>query len=87
LPEGARRYPVKAKEDLVRRYVVEYNDRLRQLAARMPDRVLLLRTEELDTPATRRRISEFVGLPVGTAKVHLNMGTDADCPSADRFYF
>lgn len=87
LPEGARRSPAKAKEDLVRRYVVEYNDRLRQIAARMPDRVLLLRTEELDIPSTRRRISEFVGLPVGTSKVHLNRGTDADRPSADGFYF
>jgi hypothetical protein len=87
LPEGARRNPQQVLEQLVRRYVVEYNERLHALAARLPDRVLLLQTEELDRKATRRRIADFVGLPVGSTHVRLNVGTQSDVPSTDDLYF
>lgn len=87
LPDDAERRPRQAKELLLRRYVVEYNERLRQLAARMPDRVLLLRTEDLDLRRTRRALSEFLGVPVGLAPIHLNVGVDDDPASPDHRYF
>jgi hypothetical protein len=87
MPDGARRNPRQAKEQLIRRYVVEYNERLHALAARLSDRMLLLRTEELDLAATRRRISEFVGLPVGLSEMRLNVRRQTDSPSADDHYF
>jgi hypothetical protein len=87
MPLAAKRDPRGAKADLVRRYVSDYNRRLDALAAALPDRVLLLRTEELDLPETRERIAEFIGLPVGTAPVRLNIGIDSDTPSADDLYF
>ena len=87
LPAGARRDPRRAKEELAYRYVTEYNERLETLAARMPERVLLLRTEDLDLPATRRRISEFLDMTVGLSALRLNVDTDSDAPSADELYF
>jgi hypothetical protein len=86
LPEDAQHRRRQVKEMLVRRYVVEYNERLRQLAARMPERVLLIRTEELDLPQTRLALSEFLGLPIGLASVRLNVGFDGG-PSPDSMYF
>lgn len=81
LPPHARRSPASAKEGLIRRYVTEYNDRLKQLAAEMPQRILLLRTEELNLPKTRERISHFLGASVGGEAVHLNVNTIADAPT------
>ncbi len=66
---------------------MEYNARLQALAERLPDRILLLRTEELDLPATRQKISEFVRLPVGLSKVRLNVCTQMATPSEDDLYF
>ena len=78
LPRDARRNRRRAKESLVRRYVSEYNDALAALAARHPDRMLLLRTETLDLTMTRHEIEQFVGLPIGLEKVHLNRGIDLE---------
>jgi hypothetical protein len=87
LPEAARQDPTAAKETLVRRYILEYNERLMSLAARMPDRVLLLATEELDFPSTRARISDFLQMSVGSDQIRRNVGRDWDAASADYLYF
>jgi hypothetical protein len=86
-PSGARQDPRRAKEELAYRYVTEYNERLATLAARMPERVLLLRTEELDLPSTRRRMSEFLDLPVDLSARRLNVDTDREPASPDELYF
>lgn len=78
--------PAKAKSALIRRYVTEYNERLQTWAARAPGRVLLLRTEELGSPETRRRIADFIGLPPGAREIRLNVGTVADSQST-AFWF
>jgi hypothetical protein len=87
VPGDAKRNPAMAKEQLVRRYVREYNERLHALAARLPDRVLLLRTEELDLPKTREELSRFIGLPVSLEPRRLNIGVDSDSSSVDDIYF
>ena len=86
MPEDAARNPEVAKEQLIRRYVSEYNDRLRGLAAHSPERILLLRTEELDDAATRQRISKFLGLPVGAEPLRLNTKSVTDAQSTE-FWF
>ena len=87
LPPDARLNPMRSKEQLVRRFIEEYNQQLHSLAARLPERVLLLSTAELDWPSTRRRISEFLQLPVATAQIHRNVGRDWDTGSVDGLYF
>lgn len=88
LPPEAKRDLGGAREALIRRYVAEYNARLQALAALNPRRLLLLRTEDLDLPATRDAISEFLGLPVTRQGIRLNNhGTIDDTPSADDLYF
>lgn len=87
LPGEARRSPALAKEILVRRYIAEYNQRLKMLQARLPDRVLLLATEDLDLPSTREKISEFVQLKVSTTQIRQNVGRDSDAGSVDGLYF
>lgn len=82
LPEDFRRDPDAAKRQGLTRYVTEYNERMRALAAREPGRVLLLRTEELDDPATRRRMGDFLGVEVGAAPVRLNIQTTSDSHAA-----
>jgi hypothetical protein len=62
-----------AKLDLIRRYVGEYNDRLVAVVERLPDRILLLRTEELNRPATQKRIFEFAGVQGRIVKLNLNV--------------
>jgi len=78
---------MRAKEQLVRRYIEEYNQRLHSLAQRLPERILLLSTAELDSPSTRRRISEFLQLPVATVQIRHNVGRDWDTGSVDGLYF
>jgi hypothetical protein len=74
LPENARKDPVAARESLIRRYATDYNNRLKSLAERMPERMLLLRTEELSEPSTLREISKFLGLRVAEVPIHRNLG-------------
>jgi hypothetical protein len=73
LPGNARKDPDAARERLIRRYITDYNDRLQALAQRMPQRMLLLRTEELSEPSTLREISQFLGLRVAETPVHRNL--------------
>jgi hypothetical protein len=87
VPQQATQNPTRAKEMLVRRYIDEYNQRLRTLAKRLPDRVLLLSTDQLDLPSARVRISEFLQLQVATCPIRYNVGRDWDLASADGLYF
>lgn len=75
IPVGARRNRDEVKLAHITRYVVEYNSKLKLYAERFPQRLLVVRTEELDTPSTRRRISEFLGTPVTTSSLRLNVGS------------
>jgi len=74
LPANARQDPDAARESQMRRYVTDYNNRLEVLAERMPERMLLLRTEELSEPSTLRQISQFLGLCVAEVPIHRNLG-------------
>jgi len=88
MPEDARRNRDQVKFALIKRYVSEYNARLHQMAAQMPKRVLLLRTEELDDAATRQKISEFVDRPIANSAVRLNVGTIAhSAEGGEAFWF
>jgi hypothetical protein len=74
LPENVSSNPEAARENLIRRYVKDYNNRLKTLAERMPERLLLLRTEELSDSSTLRKISQFIGCRVAEIPVHRNIG-------------
>jgi hypothetical protein len=78
LPKDAKRNSDGAKRDLVHRYVVEYNEELAAIAADRPDRLLVLRTEELDAPGSRQKISDHIGCPIGMAALRLNTGSIDD---------
>jgi hypothetical protein len=78
LPENARKDPDAARESLIRRYVTDYNNRLKALAERMPERMLLLRTEELSEPSMLRKISQFLGLRIAEVPIHRNLGRKED---------
>lgn len=67
-----------AKVAMIERYVNEYNQTLRSLAQAFPDRVLLIRTEDLNDPDTMTRISALVGLPLSMPAAALNAGTIHD---------
>jgi hypothetical protein len=73
----------RAKLELIRRYVSEYNDRLAAVTRRLPDRVLLLRTEELNRPATQQRIFEFAGVQGRITKLKLNVRDVSEGRHAD----
>lgn len=56
--------PDATKAALIERYVNDYNHTLRSLTQTVPERFLLIRTEELSTPQTIDRLSDFLGLKV-----------------------
>jgi hypothetical protein len=70
--------PDAAKLAMIERYVTEYNDALAQAAARHADRVLIVRTEELNAPATAERLAAFLGFQLLIPSVPRNVGTTAD---------
>jgi hypothetical protein len=67
-----------AKAAMIERYVTEYNDALSSLATASAGRVLLVRTEELNDPATTARISGVLGAPLTMPDASLNVGNTAD---------
>jgi hypothetical protein len=77
-PASCESDPDGAKLAMVTRYVTEYNQVLKQAAAAHPDRVLLVRTEDLSNGETYARISDFVGFNVPGPAAALNVGTTAD---------
>jgi hypothetical protein len=86
LPENARKDPVAARESLVGRYVTDYNNRLKALAERMPERMLLLRTEELREPSTLREISQFLSLRIAEVPIHRNLGRKESNPESGLWF-
>jgi hypothetical protein len=78
LDRGAIADPDGARLAAIRRYVREYNARMRALADECPDRLLLVRTEDLNDPVVQQRIGSFAGVSIMTGNYHLNAGTMAD---------
>jgi hypothetical protein len=77
LPDGAKTRPDFAKLELITRYVREYNEQVNQAARNSPDRIMLVRTEELGRPEVHRRIFEF-------AQVHAHGATSTQKLNAKR---
>jgi hypothetical protein len=59
LPSYAHKNPDRAKLELITRYVKEYNEQLERLAKNAPDRVKLVRTEELSRDAVQEEIFQI----------------------------
>jgi Sulfotransferase domain len=75
--------PDAAKRAMITRYVTEYNARVARLAEAYPDRVLVVRMEDLNDAGTYARISAFLGCEVGMPDVVLNVGRTPDSNRAD----
>jgi hypothetical protein len=78
VPEHAAFDPDGAKLELITRYVQEYNDAMHTLAQRLPAKVMLVHTENLDDEAVQNAIFDFVGSQGTFARTHLNVGTTDD---------
>jgi hypothetical protein len=77
VPEGAAQNPDAAKTALIRRYVSEYNEKMRAAASEFGERMLIVRTEEMSTPEAVARMSQFVGYQIKMPAA-LNVGTTDD---------
>ena len=79
--------PDTAKAVLIERYVTEYNGTLKSLAATFPNRVLLVRTEDLNESASTARLSALLKVPVTIPTTALNVGgiQDSSRGSQDAF--
>ncbi len=75
--------PDEAKAAVIERYVKEYNQTLRRLTECDP-RVLLIRTEDLNSPATTAHLSSLLGQSVTMPHTELNAGSTRD--SDKRFH-
>jgi hypothetical protein len=84
LPDNANEDPDTARARLIARYVVEYNNELFALRERFPDRVMLIRTEELVLPSIQEAMFDFVGLRSSPSRLVLNAGTKDDGAEAFR---
>jgi hypothetical protein len=78
LPETSGADPDAAKRSMLERYVGEYNAALVRLAETLPERVLLVRTEELNSAETYAQLSDFLGVELPQPTAALNVGTNAD---------
>lgn len=70
--------PDAAKRAMIMRYVTEYNQKLHETAATYPDRVLLVRTEDLNSDETYARMSRFLGFELARPATSLNVGGSVD---------
>jgi hypothetical protein len=77
-PQRAADQPDAAKQEAIRRYVVDYNAALAALRERLPDQVLLIRTEDLAQPAAQQRLFDFIGVSGTISARLLNAGTVAE---------
>jgi hypothetical protein len=77
VPSNAAGEPDAAKAAVIERYVIEYNQALQALAARLPERLLLLRTEDLNAAETAARLTDLLGMPIVIPQA-LNVGGTAD---------
>jgi hypothetical protein len=78
VPQSLLADPDAAKAAQIERFVSEYNVALEQAARAKPERILLVRTEELSRPETTARMSEFVGVALPQTSEVLNAGGTAD---------
>ena len=83
LPDNSKREPDRVKYDLITRYVREYNERLKDLATRMPERLMLANTEDLSDAVVQKAIFDFASIHGQVAEAKLNMGTTADGRKSD----
>jgi hypothetical protein len=66
------------KYELIARYVREYNAQMIALSATFPERIMLMKTEELNDSAIQRRLFEFAGVAGRTSQVRLNVRNVVD---------
>lgn len=78
VPDGCGSDPDAAKSGLIARYVREYNEKLRFIASRAPGRVLLVRTEELNSASALASIFDFIGRNGQVTGIQRNVGTTVD---------
>jgi hypothetical protein len=78
VPERSERDPDAAKSELIARYVREYNEKLHSIASRAPEKILLVRTEELNAAEVQAAIFQFAGLSGRIIKSERNVGTTSD---------
>jgi hypothetical protein len=78
LPDHSERDPDSVKLKMIERYVREYNEALHAHAAKRPDKVLLVRTEDLSTAAAQKSIFEFAGVSGRAVNAQMNVSTVVD---------
>jgi len=78
IPEISETNPDAGKRAVLARYVRDYNDQLQKLAARAPEKILLIRTDNLSQTTVQERIFTFVGLRGEPSKIVLNAGKVGD---------
>jgi hypothetical protein len=83
LPDNYKRDSDNVKLEMITRYVREYNEALYAHAAERPERILLVRTEDLDKTATQKSILDFVGVNGRIVNAQMNVGTVVDGRSLD----
>ncbi len=83
LPGNAQIDPDRAKADVIRRYISDYNRNLELLAARFPGRLMVVQTEKLGRTSVQQRLFNFIGHAGRLTRVHLNMGTADDGTNLD----
>jgi hypothetical protein len=83
VPSYSKSQPDRAKYEMIARYVEEYNAAMQDRAARQPERMVLVRTEELDDPATQEMIFGLAGAPGKSFKRKLNVQSVIDGESEE----
>lgn len=75
--------PDRVKQEMITRYVIAYNDRLREYAERRPDQVMLVATEDFGTPDIQQSVLERIGASGMPLKQKLNVRSTEDGMSED----
>jgi hypothetical protein len=78
LPNYTSKSPDRAKIELITRYVREYNERLIEMARKTPDRVKLVRTQELGDERAQLEIFQFANARGQTSSWKLNVKGTTD---------
>jgi len=73
IPGNSWKDPDRTKYQMIARYVQEYNVQMAGLAARLPQQVLLVRTEGLSEPAVQQKIFDFAGMCGRVSEIRLNV--------------